>query len=243
MSLLDDPAPSAAVVVGLPLLAAAVAAAVVVATGNAATAAGRDDADASSLRRRTALVLVAWFALTGALAGAGLLSRFDVLPPPLMLVVVPAFVALTALAFSPFGTLLARHTPLAALVGFQAFRIPLEVMLHQLGLDGVLPVQMTWDGMNWDVVSGATAALVGAWAAFGRVPRVVLLAWNLLGTLLLAVIVTIAVLSAPVPFRAFWNEPANTIVATFPFVWLPTVLVQAAWFGHLLVFRRLRAGA
>jgi hypothetical protein len=45
----------------------------------------------------------------------------------------------------------------------------------------------------------------------------------------------------PVPFRQFMNEPANLLPSTFPFVWLPTFLVQAALFGHLLVFRALWA--
>ena len=34
---------------------------------------------------------------------------------------------------------------------------------------------------------------------------------------------------------------ANTLVAEPPFVLLPTILVQAALLGHVLVFRRLRA--
>lgn len=63
---------------------------------------------------------------------------------------------------------------------------------------------------------------------------------NLLGLGLLANIVAIAVLSTPVPFRAFMNEPANRLPSMFPYVWLPTFLVQAALFGHLLVFRALR---
>jgi hypothetical protein len=49
----------------------------------------------------------------------------------------------------------------------------------------------------------------------------------------------VAVLSTPVPFRHFMTEPANRRPGTFPFVGLPTVLVQAALLGHVLVFRAL----
>ena len=53
-------------------------------------------------------------------------------------------------------------------------------------------------------------------------------------------IVTIAVLSMPTPLRMFMTEPANTIAPTHaPYIWLPVFLVQAALFGHLLVFRKL----
>jgi hypothetical protein len=54
------------------------------------------------------------------------------------------------------------------------------------------------------------------------------------------IIVVLALLSAPLPFRLFTNEPANTIIATLPYIWLPAFLVPAALFGHLLVFRYLR---
>ena len=63
--------------------------------------------------------------------------------------------------------------------------------------------------------------------------------WNVLGTALLATIVTIAILSAPLPIRVFTEGPTNVWVTGFPGVWLPAVLVQAALLGHLLVFRKL----
>jgi len=42
-----------------------------------------------------------------------------------------------------------------------------------------------------------------------------------------------------VPFRSFTSGPPNLLPSTFPFIWLPTFLVQAALFGHLVVFRAL----
>jgi hypothetical protein len=66
-----------------------------------------------------------------------------------------------------------------------------------------------------------------------------ILGFNLIGLSLLVAIVGIAIASMPTPFRRFHNEPASVFVAGWPFLWLPGFLVQAAWFGHLLVFRRL----
>lgn len=240
MTLLTSPAPSLPAVAGFVALVLAVTGAAVAAAPSAAMATGDDSEAAASRQRRVAAVLAAWLALTWAAAASGVLGRFDAFPPPILPFVALTTVASTVLAFSSVGSMFARGLPIAALVGFQAFRVPLEIILHQLGLDGVLPVQMTYDGMNYDIVSGVTAIAVALWAAYGNLPRFVLRLWNILGLTLLLVIVTIAILSAPVPFRVFMNEPANTIIATTPFVWLPTVLVQAAWIGHLLVFRRLR---
>lgn len=64
-------------------------------------------------------------------------------------------------------------------------------------------------------------------------------AWNLAGLGLLINVVTVAILSTPVPFRAFFNDPPNVWVTLVPFVWLPAVMVMAALFGHLAVARKL----
>jgi len=37
----------------------------------------------------------------------------------------------------------------------------------------------------------------------------------------------------------FRDGPSSSLLATFPFVWLPTFLVPSALFGHVLVFRWL----
>jgi hypothetical protein len=195
---------------------------------------------------REGLVIVAsflvWLIIPGALAKAGLLDRWT-LPAPALVLVGVATVFTTALAFSPFGTRLLAAVPLFALVGFQFFRVPVELLLHRLYADGVIPVQMTYSGRNFDIVSGLTAAAVGMVLAVGGGSRRLVLGWNFLGLALLGNIVIIALLSTPVPFRTFLNEPANRLPGVFPYVWLPTMLVQAALFGHLLVFRALARGA
>ncbi len=102
---------------------------------------------------------------------------------------------------------------------------------------------MTYAGLNFDIVTGVTAALLGYLLLRGRASITATKAWNILGLLLLANIVGIAVLASPVPIHVAFEGPVNTLPSTFPFVWLPTVLVQLALLGHLLVFRRLRMDA
>jgi hypothetical protein len=99
---------------------------------------------------------------------------------------------------------------------------------------------MTYSGRNFDILTGATAAALALWLLAGRQGRLLVIAWNIAGLALLANIVAIALLSTPVPFRYFTSGPANLLPSTFPYVWLPTFLVQAALFGHVLVFRALR---
>lgn len=60
---------------------------------------------------------------------------------------------------SPLGRRMADVVPLAALVAFQGFRLPLELVLHTWAGQGTIPATMTWTGQNWDVVTGAVALL------------------------------------------------------------------------------------
>jgi len=57
--------------------------------------------------------------------------------------------------------------------------------------------------------------------------------------LLLLNILVIAVLSMPTPFRYFQNEPSNTLVAQFPFILLPGILVPIAYTLHIFSLRQL----
>jgi hypothetical protein len=221
---------STLVVLGIPVLAALVAALFVL---GAYRSAGRRVAG------RAALGVLALAGVTGALAASGLLARLQK-PPlfmPMMLVVLgtTAFTARSAL-----GTAITTRLPLFALVGAQAFRLPLELVMHEAASQGVMPVVMSFGGYNFDIVTGATALVLGVALYFRSLPRGVVLAWNALGVLLLFNVVTIAVAALPV-FGAFGPANINDWVFYFPFVFLPTVLVPAALFGHIVVGRRLLA--
>lgn len=192
-------------------------------------------------RRDAVLALVlsgAWMALTLAAAASGRLS-FTSRPPTMVVLFVALIAIAVVVARSSLGRRLALGLPLAALVGFHAFRLPLELVMHRAYEEGVMPEQMSYSGWNFDIVTGITAVVLAILLAMGRASIGLVRAWNVLGTLLLVNIVTIALLSAPTPLRVFMNEPANVWVTQAPFVWLPAVLVLAALLGHLVLFRRL----
>jgi hypothetical protein len=187
---------------------------------------------------RLTAAVIAWLSLTALLAASGVLRRFDATPPPFAILALAIIVVGVAGACSPLGTLLVRGLPLWFLVGFQVFRLPLELVMHRAWLEGVMPVQMSYSGQNYDIVTGITAGLLGLWLRLRPVPRGLVAAWNLLGFVLLVNIVTIAVVSTPL-FAWFGAERLNVFVTYPPFVWLPAVLVAAALTGHILVWRRL----
>jgi hypothetical protein len=186
-------------------------------------------------------VALVYLVIPGVLASLGMLDRYSPLPAPALVMVLVIAIITLAITLSPVGGRLIGSVGLPALVGVQAFRIPVEWLLHRLYQEGVVPVQMTYAGRNFDVVTGVTAAALGLWLARRGRSRGVVLVWNVLGLALLTNIVTIAILSTPVPFRRFLDGPPNMLPSLFPYVWLPAFLVQVALAGHVLVFRRLRA--
>ncbi len=197
-------------------------------------------------RGRTAIrfgvPLLLWVAVPLALAASGVLADQDARPPRMALILPGVFVLPWLVARSEAGQRLARSAPLWALVLPQTFRLPLELVMHEAAQSSVMPVQMSFSGFNFDVLSGASALVVGL--VLYRKPewRGLAFAWNLLGTALLFIIVGIALASLPI-VAAFGDAPEqlNTWVAHAPYVLLPTGAVASAWFGHLVLYRALRS--
>ena len=183
------------------------------------------------------MLALAWIALTGTAAARGLL-HFSA-PPTMLLTIAVSIVLAIVLALSPLGRRIALGLPVVALVSYQGFRVIVELLMHRAYSEGLMPVQMSYSGRNFDIVTGITALALGAWLATGHSSRKLLVTWNTLGVVLLVNILAVAFLSAPTPMRRFMNEPANDWITRAPWVWLPTVMVFAAVFGHVALYRRL----
>ena len=182
---------------------------------------------------RAAMGAVFWLVATGLVALSGALRGFSL----------PFFTGLMiltgGLAFSRMGAALMVAVGPVGLIGFQFFRVPVAVFLRGMYQAGQVPVQITYEGLNFDIFVGLTAPAM-AWLVWrGKMGSYAIWAWNVLGLVLLAEAVAIAVLSMPTEFRVFTNEPASTFATYMPYIWLPTVLAPAALLGHLLVFRWL----
>jgi hypothetical protein len=189
------------------------------------------------------LGIAAWMTLTWQVAATGILTDFDRRPPPLFLLMAAVLAVSLLVAFTRYGTRFVLGLPLWILIAGQAFRFPLELLMHRAANERVMPMQMSYSGWNFDIVTGLTAIPVAWWLARGhKHGRTVAVVWNIMGTLLLANILTIALLSTPA-VAAFGPERLNLWVAHPPYVWLPTMMVVCAITGHLVIFRKLRATA
>ena len=191
---------------------------------------------------QTTIVIAVWVGLLTILSYNGFFSDFSLLPPrPALALIIPLPIILLV-AFSKKGTQLLQSIPPQWIVWMQSFRIAVELLLLVAFINEKLPVQMTFEGRNFDILSGILALPVGYVLAKGKsyAPKLAI-AFNVIGMLLLINILVIAVLSMPTPIRYFMNEPANTLVAEFPYILLPGVLVPIAYTMHIFSLRQLLA--
>jgi hypothetical protein len=139
-----------------------------------------------------------------------------------------------AIGFSPIGRWLSV-LPLPVLVAFQGFRLPLELVLHSWVAQGVIPSTMSWSGRNWDIISGLLALIA---APFCRRSRFVAWFANVVGLVLLANVMRVAVLSSPISFG--WPvEPKLALIYHIPYALIIPVCIGGALIGHVALTRAL----
>lgn len=193
--------------------------------------------DPAAARRRARLAAAAvmlWVAGISAAVGSGALASLPLGGVPFFFGGI--LLVSVATGLSPLGGRLAG-LPLAALVGFQAFRLPLELVLHNWVESGTIPATMTWTGQNWDIASGALALLA---APFAHRHRAVAWTANIVGAILLLNVIRVALLSSPVPFG--WNVTPPLLLAWhLPFALIAPVCVGGALIGHIVLTRALLA--
>ena len=186
--------------------------------------------------------ILGWLALTGILARSGVFLNFGALPPRIVFAIVPSLALAATIFLSRSMREFFNQMPLAWLIGLQTFRLPLELVLHQLWEAGAVPRIMTFEGRNFDIIIGATAPVVAVLVAQRKEWAYKLaLWWNFAGLVLLANVVGHGFLAAPTRWQMFTEPPANTFIARFPYVWLVTLLVPLAALLHCLALRALAA--
>ena len=164
-------------------------------------------------------------------------------PPRIAVVLLPNILLMLFAFFSRAGKAFIAQIDLRIYTFLHIIRVPVEFTILWLFMHQLMPQSMTFEGRNFDILSGITAPIVGllAWRA-GKPNRRLLLVWNVLCLLLVLQVVTTGILSAPTPFQLLEFAQPNRGVLYFPFVWLPSTVVPIVIFGHLVALQRLTAG-
>jgi hypothetical protein len=119
-------------------------------------------------------------------------------------------------------------------------RIPVEIVLFWLFQSSLIPQEMTFEGRNFDILSGITAPII-CFFAFrnNKTNHILLIIWNISAFILLLNIVITAILAFPSPMQSIAHAQPNRAVMYFPYIWLPALIVPIVFFSHLAVFVQL----
>jgi len=190
--------------------------------------------------KTTLWIIVAWLILQAFISLTGFYTETDTRPPRFLLLILPPLLLIIVLFVTPKGKRFIDNMDPARLTYLHTIRIPIEVVLFLLIMHKFVPQLMTFEGRNFDLLTGLTAPLVGH---FGftrqKLGKWFLLAWNFICLGLLINIAITALLSAPFPFQQFAYDQPNVAVLYFPYIWLPCGIVPIVLLSHLAVIRQL----
>ncbi len=185
-------------------------------------------------------VIIGFAIVQGLVAFLGFYTNFHTVPPRLPLLVLPSF-ALIALLFAfPMSRFFLDNIDPSWLTFLHIVRFPIELVLYWLFLFDLVPELMTFEGRNFDILSGISAPFIAYWAYIKKsMSPKWMLVWNFICLALLLNIVIQAILSAPGPFQQLSFDVPNTGVFYFPYVWLPSIIVPLVFLSHVICIRQI----
>ncbi|HSY75215.1 MAG TPA: hypothetical protein VK890_00065, partial [Bacteroidia bacterium] len=195
---------------------------------------------ASGNSKLVLIVLLIWLALQAVISLSGFYTITNAIPPRFAFLVLPPMLFIIALFVTSKGRQFIDSIDAGKLTMLHIVRIPVELVLLWLFIYKTVPQLMTFEGRNFDILSGLTAPII---FYFGFVKkqlgRGIIIIWNFICLGLLINIVINAILSAPFPFQKFAFDQPNIALLYFPFVWLPCCIVPLVLFSHLATIRQL----
>jgi len=186
------------------------------------------------------IICLAWLILQAIVGYNEFYLNTDSFPPRFLFLIGPPFLTIAILFALPKGRLFLDSINVKTLTLLHIVRIPVEIVLFWLFIHKMIPELMTFEGRNFDILSGITAPII---YYFGFIHKKlnakIMIAWNMICLGLLLNIVINAILSAPLPFQQFAFDQPNIAVFYFPFNWLPGFIVPIVFLSHMVCIRKL----
>lgn len=195
---------------------------------------------ASGNSNKVIAILGGWLLLQAFISYSLFYTVTLTLPPRFLLLIGPPLLLILFLFLSKSGKKFIDTFNIKLLTYLHVVRVPVEFVLYWLFIYGYAPELMTFEGRNFDILSGLSAPVI-AYLAFTRktTKPVFIILWNIICLALLFNIVFHGILSVESPFQQFAFEQPNLGLMYFPFTLLPGFIVPAVLFSHLASIRLL----
>src|SRR6478736_4813548 len=154
--------------------------------------------------KTVSLVIILWLVLQTVLAEKGFYIKSSGIPPRLAAAVLPPVLFILICFLTPAGRRYMDTLNPRILTLLHVVRIPVELILYTLMIHHLVPIIMTFEGRNFDIISGISAPVI-AYVGYNkrRLSKTVLLIWNLVCLLLLVNVVYYGILSAPTEIQKY----------------------------------------
>lgn len=195
---------------------------------------------ASNNHKPALYFIMVWIIIQGVLGIYKFYLKTDVLPPRFIFLLGPGILLIVLLFTLKKGKVFIDRLDIKKLTLLHSVRVPVEIILFYIFLNGAIPVYMTFEGYNYDIIAGISAPIIYYLVFILKKGNpTILLFWNFLCLALLINIIIIAILSTPTPFQKLAFDQPNIGIFIFPFVWLPSIVVPIVLFSHLVCIRQI----
>ncbi|MBF4516917.1 hypothetical protein IRZ71_11195 [Flavobacterium sp. ANB] len=185
-------------------------------------------------------VILLWIIVQSIISLTGFYKTENTSPPRFALLLMPPLLTIILLFITEKGKQFIDGLNIKILTIIHIIRIPVELVLFWLFMQKAIPELMTFEGRNFDIVSGISAPLVYYFTFVKKKTNTkFLLIWNFICLALVINIAINAVLSLSTRFQQFAFDQPNVALLEFPFTLLPAVLVPIVVFSHLVSIRQL----
>jgi len=184
--------------------------------------------------------IAVWIFLVSLLTFLGFFNEFQSRPPRLLLAMVIWIIAIIVLIFNPSSRRFMAKMPITTLTYIHIVRVPIEIVLWWLFMFGTIAKLMTFEGVNYDILSGISAPFAGLFFV-GKKSKsnFAAIVWNILALILLVNIVLRATLVTPYFFNPATNDQPNIAVFYFPYILLPLFIAPVIFFSHIVSLYQL----
>ena len=196
---------------------------------------------AASKSKTFLIFSLSWILIQSILGFCGFYQNINMTPPRIMLFgLLPILLIFASTFFSLNGKKFIDSIDLKLLTYCHTIRIPIEIILTLLYHKGLMSVLVTFEGTNFDILSGISAPII-VFFIFRKntVHHRALLLWNFVCLILLLNVIVTAVLSTPSPMQLLSLAQPNVAILTFPFNLLPSFIAPLMLYAHLIAIRKI----
>jgi hypothetical protein len=196
---------------------------------------------AASKSKTFLIFSIFWILIQSILGFSGFYRNINLVPPRIMLFgLLPILLIFASTFLSIRGKNFVDSIDLKLITYCHTIRLPIEIILTLLYHKGLMSVLVTFEGTNFDVLSGISAPII-AFFVFRKktVHHRILLLWNFICLILLLNVIVTAVLSTPSPMQLLSLAQPNVAILTFPFNLLPSFIAPLMLYSHLIAIRKI----